>query len=79
MLLPKKNTLKYLSFIYTIITTLFEQTALKDFYFTLENNILTIGAEGSLYLAEEKLNEIERPEGLKLKIIDEKKIPTYNF
>ena len=79
MLLPKKNTLKYLSFIYTIITTLFEQTALKDFYFTLEDNILTIGAEGSLYLAEEKLNEIERPDGLKLKIIDEKKIPTYNF
>jgi len=78
-LLPKKHTLKYLSFIYTIITTLFDQTAIKDFDFELEGDVLVISAKGSLYLAEEKLKEIERPNGLELKIIDKKKIPKYNF
>ena len=78
-LLPKKENLAYLSFIYTIITTLCEQTALKSFLFTLEENTLTIKAEGSLYLAKEKLQEIERPEGLQLKIIDKKDIPSYDF
>jgi exopolyphosphatase/guanosine-5'-triphosphate,3'-diphosphate pyrophosphatase len=78
-LLPKKETLSYLSFIYTLITTLFEQTALKGFTFTLEENTLVIRAKGSLYLAEEKLQEIERPKGLSLRITDKKKIPSYHF
>jgi exopolyphosphatase/guanosine-5'-triphosphate,3'-diphosphate pyrophosphatase len=78
-LLPKKETLKYLSFIYTIISVLYEQTALKDFDFTFKDNKLTIIAEGSLYLAEEKLKEIERPKGVKLEIIDKQTIPNYNF
>jgi exopolyphosphatase/guanosine-5'-triphosphate,3'-diphosphate pyrophosphatase len=78
-LLPKKDTLKYLSFIYTIISVLYEQTALKDFDFTFKDNKLTIIAEGSLYLAEEKLKEIERPKGVKLEIIDKQTIPNYDF
>ncbi len=78
-LLPKKESIKYLSFIYTIITTLYDQTAIKDFDFELKDNLLTIIANDSLYLAEEKLKEIERPNGLKLKIIDKKEIPKYNF
>ena len=78
-LLPQKKQIKYLSFIYSIITTLYEQTALKEFDFTFENNILTIIAEGSLYLAEEKIKEIERPTGIELRIHDKQKIPNYNF
>ena len=78
-LLPKKETLKYLSFIYTITSTLYEQTALKDFDFTLKDNRLTIIANGSLYLAEEKLKELERPKGLKLEIVDKQTIPNYDF
>ncbi|CAA6818021.1 MAG: Exopolyphosphatase (EC [uncultured Sulfurovum sp.] len=78
-LLPKKETLEFLSFIYSITTTLYDQTALKDFDFSLEKNKLTIIAKGSLYLVEESLNDIERPQGMKLKIIDEQKIPSYNF
>ena len=78
-LLPKKETLKYLSFIYTITSTLYEQTALKDFDFTLKDNKLTIVADGSLYLAEEKLKELERPKGLKLEIVDKQTIPNYDF
>jgi len=78
-LLPEKQTLGYLSFIYTVISTLFDQTAIKNFDFELKENQLTITAEGSLYLVKEKLKEIERPKGLELKVIDEKKIPSYNF
>jgi exopolyphosphatase/guanosine-5'-triphosphate,3'-diphosphate pyrophosphatase len=78
-LLPKKETLKYLSFIYTITSTLYEQTALKDFDFTFKDDKLTIIAEGSLYLAEEKLKDIERPKGLKLEIVDKQAIPSYDF
>lgn len=78
-LLPKRPILEILSFIYTIITTLYDQSAIKDFDFKLERDILEIIAEGSLYLAEEQLNEIERPERLRLKIIDKKEIPSYNF
>jgi exopolyphosphatase/guanosine-5'-triphosphate,3'-diphosphate pyrophosphatase len=78
-LLPKKETLGYLSFIYTIITTLFDKTAIKNFDFDLKDNQLTIIADGSLYLAKEKLEEIERPKGLELKIIDKREIPSYNF
>ena len=78
-LLPKKRELYYLSFIYTLITTLFDQTAIQDFDFEFNGKELTIIADGSLYLAEEKLLEIERPEELKLKVIDKKEIPYYNF
>ena len=78
-LLPKKSILEYLSFIYTIITTLHDQTAIKEFDFKLEDNLLKIIANGSLYLAEEKLKEIERPNQLRLKIIDKQEIPSYNF
>ena len=79
MLLPSKTSLEYLSFIFTIISTLYDLTSIKYFDFTLKKNLLTIIAEGSLHLAMEKLQEIERPKELKLKIIDKKKIPHYNF
>jgi len=78
-LLPTKKNLSYLSFIYTLITTLSEQTVLKDFDFKLEKNRLIVIAEESLYLAKEKLEEIERPEGLELEIMDRTEIPSYNF
>lgn len=78
-LLPKKDTLEFLSFIYSMTNTLYDQTALKNFDFKFENNRLTIIAEGSLYLVEETLKSIERPKGLKLKIIDKQEVPPYNF
>jgi len=78
-LLPKKESLDLLSFIYSITNALYDQTALKDFDFTLENNRLTIITKGSLYLIKESLKDIERPQGLKLKIIDEQTIPSYDF
>ena len=78
-LLPKKDTFEFLSFIYTLTTTLYDQTALKSFDFTFKENKLSIMAEGSLYLAREKLEEIEKPKGLKLEILDKQEVPAYKF
>lgn len=78
-ILPKASDLELLSFIFTILTTLHENSSLEHFDFKLEKNRLLIEAEGSLYLAQEKLNEIKRPEKLKLEIIDKQQIPAYQF
>ena len=78
-LLPHKKELEILSFIYSISTSLHENSSIENFDFELENNILTIKTDNSLYLAKEKLQDIEKPNGLKLNIIDVQKVPLYNF
>lgn len=78
-LLPKKEIFEFLSFIYTLTTTLYDQTALKSFNFSFKDNELSIITTGSLYLVTEKLQEIQRPAHVKLKIIDRQEIPSYNF
>ena len=78
-ILPKRSTLELLSFIYTVIMTLYENSSIKEFSFALHNNLLTIQAQGSLYLAKEKLKDIQRPNKLKLQILDTQEIPSYNF
>jgi len=78
-LLPHKKELEILSFIYSISTTLHENSSIKKFEFSLYNGRLTIKADGSLYLAKEKLKEIERPNGINLNIIDNQVLPDYKF
>lgn len=79
ILLPKKGTLSFLSFIYTLTTTLYEKTALEEFNYSFQNNTLTIIAEGSLYLVKEAIKDIEKPKEISIKIDDQEKIPDYNF
>ncbi len=79
MLLPKKKRLKILSFIYSVLITLHENSAIDRFSFSLKKGILTIHANDSLYLAKERLKEIETPKGIELHIIDNEQIPSYNF
>jgi exopolyphosphatase/guanosine-5'-triphosphate,3'-diphosphate pyrophosphatase len=78
-LLPKKSTLGLLSFIYGITTTLYEKTALDNFDYSYKNNTLTIIADGSLYLAQEALKDLERPKDLKLRFLDKQEVPEYDF
>jgi len=78
-LLPCKKELEILSFIYSISTALHENSSIKNFEFSLHNDILNIKADGSLYLAKEKLKEIERPNGINLNIIDNQVLPDYDF
>lgn len=78
-LLPSKKELEILSFIYSICTALHENSSIKNFEFSLNKSRLIIKAKGSLYLAKEKLKEIERPNGIDLTIIDNQILPDYNF
>lgn len=78
-LLPKKNELKILSFIYSITITLYENSFIENFEFELQDNILKIKTDKSLYLAKEKLKDLERPSNIELKIQDIQEIPRYNF
>jgi hypothetical protein len=68
-----------LSFIYSISTSLHENSSVKDFQFLFEDNKLIIKANDSLYLAKEKLKDIERPDNIKLKIIDKEVLPKFKF
>lgn len=78
-LLPNKAILEFLSFIYSVTSTLYEKTALDDFNYNYKENTLTISADGSLYLAQEALKDLERPKNIKLEVIDKQKIPNYTF
>jgi len=77
--LPKKQELKILSFIYTVIITLYENSFIEDFEFELKDNLLIIKTDKSLYLAEEKLKDLECPSNIELKIQDIQEIPRFNF
>jgi len=79
ILLPHKKELKILSFIHSITITLYENSSIENFDFELEDNILTIKTDQSLYLAQEKLKELERPSKIELKIKDNQEIPQYKF
>jgi len=79
MILPKKQELEVLSFIYSISTALHENSSVKKFDFKLKEDLLIIEAKKSLYLVKEKIEEIERPSKLKLKLIDKQVIPPYSF
>jgi len=78
-LLPKKRELTILSFIYTMVITLHENAASESFEFKLKNRQLTIQSKGSLYLAKERIREIECPKHLHIKVIDYAPIPAYQF
>jgi exopolyphosphatase/guanosine-5'-triphosphate,3'-diphosphate pyrophosphatase len=78
-LLPQKSEMKILSFIYSVTITLYENSFIEDFDFELNNNLLSIKTDKSLYLAREKLQELERPLEIELEIEDIQKIPPYNF
>jgi exopolyphosphatase/guanosine-5'-triphosphate,3'-diphosphate pyrophosphatase len=78
-LLPQKSEMKILSFIYSVTITLYENSFIEDFNFELNDNLLSIKTDKSLYLAKEKLKELERPLEIELEIEDIQKIPPYNF
>ncbi len=78
-LLPHKKELEILSFIYSICTSLHENSYIENFNFKLDNNILTIKTDSSLYLAKERIENIDTPNYLKLNIIDIEKVPKYRF
>ncbi len=74
-LLPNKQTLRWLSFIYTLTVLLHEASNSAKFDFSFKNQILTITANKPLYLAKEKIKALEKPIPFAIIIHDESHLP----
>jgi len=78
-LLPKKDRLKCLSFIYTLSTLLHEHANNAKIEFAYKNQTLTITSDQSLYHAKESIKSLEKPRPFAIIIDDVKAVPAYNF
>ncbi|HFQ61070.1 MAG TPA: Ppx/GppA family phosphatase [Epsilonproteobacteria bacterium] len=74
-LLPEKQTLRWLSFIYTLTVFLHEASNSANISFSYQNKTLTIFANKPLYLAKEKIKSLEKPMPFAIIIEDESKLP----
>ena len=76
-LLPSKQVVRWLSFIYTLTVFLHEASNAANIRFTFENKVLTIYSDKPLYLAKEKIKSLEKPMAFAIIIEDESQIPKH--
>ena len=76
-LLPDKQTLRWLSFIYTLTVFLHEASNSAHITFTYAKQTLTIKSDKPLYLAKEKIKSLEKPIPFAIIIEDESKLPKH--
>jgi len=74
-LLPKKEQLRWLSFVYTLSVFLHEASNSAKINFLYHNKTLTIKSDKPLYLAKEKIKKLERPIDFIIIIEDEDDLP----
>lgn len=74
-LLPQKQTLLWLSFIYTLTVFLHEASNSAHIEFTYHNKTLIITSDKPLYLAKEKIKALEKPIPFAIIIKDESRLP----
>ena len=74
-LLPEKNELFWLSFIYTLSVLLYEASNSAKITFNYENKTLRITSDKPLYLAKEKVKALEKPIPFAIIIEDESTLP----
>ena len=74
-LLPEKDILLWLSFIYTLTVLLHEASNSAKIAFNYENKTLRITSDRPLYLAKEKIKALEKPVPFAIIIEDESKLP----
>ncbi len=74
-MLPPKQELLWLSFIYTLSVFLHEASNEAKITFRYENKTLYIYSDTSLYLAKEKIKSLEKPIPFAVIIEDEEKVP----
>ena len=74
-LLPEKQTLLWLSFIYTLTIFLHEASNSAHIEFSYHNKTLTITSDKPLYLAKEKIKALEKPVPFAIIIEDESSLP----
>ncbi len=74
-LLPKKQNLRWLSFIYSLTVFLHEASNSAHISFDYQDKTLTITSNKPLYLAKENIQGLEVPISLDIIVNDESKIP----
>ena len=74
-LLPSKNNILWLSFIYTLTVFIHEASNSAQIDFSYVNQTLTITSDKPLYLAKEKIKNLEKPIAFAIIIKDEEKLP----
>jgi exopolyphosphatase/guanosine-5'-triphosphate,3'-diphosphate pyrophosphatase len=74
-LLPKKEKLLWLSFIYTLTLFIAEASNEANIFFSYQNQTLTITSDRSLYLARENIKNLEKPIPFAIIINDEEGFP----
>jgi len=74
-LLPPKNNLLWLSFIYTLTVFIHKASNSAKIEFSYANQTLTITSDKPLYLAKEKIKILEKPIPFAIIINDEEKLP----
>ena len=74
-LLPEKQTLLWLSFIYTLTVFLHEASNSANITFTYANQTLRIRSDKPLYLAKESIKALEKPIPFAIIIEDETALP----
>ncbi len=74
-LLPPKETMEWLSFIYTMTVYLYEASDGEKIEFSYHHKRLIISSEKSLYLVKEKIKALERPVPFNIVIEDNNQLP----
>jgi len=69
-LLPSKKIVKWLCFIYTLTLIINENSSDAKIEFELREDTLYVKSSKNLYLAREEISSMERPNNLKVEIID---------
>jgi exopolyphosphatase/guanosine-5'-triphosphate,3'-diphosphate pyrophosphatase len=78
-LLPSKEILKWLSFIYTLSIYLHEASHTAEISFEFKNQTLHIYSDHSLYLAKENIKALEKPVPFAIIVHDNEKIPKHKM
>jgi exopolyphosphatase/guanosine-5'-triphosphate,3'-diphosphate pyrophosphatase len=78
-LLPKKEPMRCLSFIFNLTILLHENTDEADFRFRYAKQTLTIHSDQSLYHAKESVKSLKKPHPFALIIDDRNRVPRYDF
>lgn len=72
MLLPPKNTVKWLAFLYSLTLILHQNSSNAKYRFDLQKGTLSIASDKTLYLATEAIEELKKPEKLKIELSQQK-------
>lgn len=78
-LLPGKESVLWLSFIYTLTLFLHEASNAAKIDFTYKNRTLTVHSDKPLYLAKEKIKSLQKPIPFAIIIKDESCLPKIKF